>query len=222
MFRKVNSFCEHIVSIFVLIKKKTMSRLYFTLLSITILISSCGTTSNTSSEGKQIQDSSTTSLKSIYSYKVTDINGDEFDFVSLKGKKIMVVNTASKCGLTPQYEQLEELHQEFKDSNFVIVGFPANNFMEQEPGSNEEIAEFCQKNYGVTFLMMSKVSVKGDDMHEIYKFLTQKELNGVESSEVKWNFQKYLLNEEGYLVRVVGPRTLPNDPEIKKWISEKK
>lgn len=221
MFRKVNSFCEHIVSIFVLLKKKTaMNRLYYTL--IIVLISSCSAISKTPGEDKEIKESSSSNLKSIYSFKVTDINGDEFDFATLRGKKIMVVNTASKCGLTPQYQQLEELHQEFKDSNFVIVGFPANNFMEQEPGSNEEIAEFCQKNYGVTFLMMGKVSVKGDDMHEIYKFLTQKELNGVESSEVKWNFQKFLLNEEGNLVKVVGPRTLPTDPEIKKWISEKK
>lgn len=217
----MNSFCEHIVSIFVLLKKKTaMNRLYYTL--IIVLISSCSVISKTPGEDKEIKESSSSNLKSIYSFKVTDINGDEFDFATLRGKKIMVVNTASKCGLTPQYQQLEELHQEFKDSNFVIVGFPANNFMEQEPGSNEEIAEFCQKNYGVTFLMMGKVSVKGDDMHEIYKFLTQKELNGVESSEVKWNFQKFLLNEEGNLVKVVGPRTLPTDPEIKKWISEKK
>ncbi len=132
----------------------------------------------------------------------------------------MVVNTASKCGLTPQYEQLEELYQTYKDSNFVIVGFPANNFMSQEPGTNEEIAEFCQKNYGVSFPMMSKISVKGDDMHEVYKFLTTKTLNGLEDNEVKWNFQKYLLNEEGKLEKVIGPRTLPNDPEIIKWITK--
>ncbi|MEY4604413.1 MAG: hypothetical protein RIT43_1705 [Bacteroidota bacterium] len=132
----------------------------------------------------------------------------------------MVVNTASKCGLTPQYEQLEELYQKYKDSNFVIIGFPANNFMAQEPGTNEEIAEFCQKNYGVSFPMMSKISVKGDDMHEVYKFLTSKSLNGVEDSEVKWNFQKYLLNEEGQLEKVIGPRTLPNDPEVIKWITK--
>ncbi len=132
----------------------------------------------------------------------------------------MVVNTASKCGLTPQYEQLEELYDQYKDSNFVIVGFPANNFMSQEPGTNEEIAEFCQKNYGVSFPMMSKISVKGDDMHEVYKFLTQKSNNGLEDSEVKWNFQKYLLNEEGKLEKVIGPRTLPNDPEVIKWITK--
>ncbi len=132
----------------------------------------------------------------------------------------MVVNTASKCGLTPQYEQLEALYDKYKDSNFVIVGFPANNFMSQEPGSNEEIAIFCQKNYGVSFPMMSKISVKGDDMHEVYKFLTQKSLNGLEDSEVGWNFQKYLLNEEGKLEKVISPRTRPNDPEVIKWITQ--
>ena len=158
--------------------------------------------------------------QSIHSFTVQDINGKEFSFASLKGKKIMVVNTASKCGLTPQYEQLEAVYETYKDSNFVIVGFPANNFMSQEPGSNEEIAEFCQKNYGVSFPMMSKISVKGNDMHEVYKFLTQKSLNGLEDSKVEWNFQKYLLNEEGKLEKVISPRTLPNDPEVIKWITK--
>lgn len=160
--------------------------------------------------------------QSIHQFKVKDINGNEFDFASLKGKKILVVNTASKCGLTPQYEQLEELYSGYKDSNFVIVGFPANNFMSQEPGSNQEIAEFCQKNYGVTFLMMSKISVKGGDMDAVYKFLTDKSLNGVENSEVKWNFQKYLLDEDGKLVMVIEPRTLPSDDKITDWITNKK
>jgi len=160
------------------------------------------------------------SAQSIHSFTVQDINGKDFSFASLKGKKIMVVNTASKCGLTPQYEQLEALYDQYKDSNFVIVGFPANNFMSQEPGTNEEIAEFCQKNYGVSFPMMSKISVKGDDMHEVYKFLTQKSKNGLEDSKVEWNFQKYLLNEEGKLEKVISPRTLPNDPEVIKWITK--
>ena len=158
--------------------------------------------------------------QSIHQFTVQNIEGKDFSFSSLKGKKIMVVNTASKCGLTPQYEQLEGLYEQFKDSNFVIIGFPANNFMSQEPGTNEEIVEFCQKNYGVSFPMMSKISVKGSDMHEVYKFLTQKSLNGLEDSSVKWNFQKYLLNEEGKLEKVIDPRALPNDPEIIKWIRE--
>jgi glutathione peroxidase len=141
---------------------------------------------------------------------------------SLKGKKVMVVNTASKCGLTPQYEGLEALYKQFKDSGFVIVGFPANNFMGQEPGTNEEIASFCQKNYGVSFPMMEKISVKGKDMHPLYHFLTEKSLNGLEDNKVQWNFQKYLVNENGQLEKVIGPRTLPNDPEIINWIRSNK
>ena len=156
--------------------------------------------------------------ETIYQYKVEDLSGNTFDFASLKGKKIMIVNTASKCGLTPQYKDLEALYKEYKDKGFVIVGFPANNFASQEPGTNAEIGAFCQQNYGVTFPMMDKISVKGDDMAEIYKFLTQKSKNGVQDSEVEWNFQKYLINEKGELVKVIKPRTLPTDPEIINWI----
>jgi glutathione peroxidase len=159
--------------------------------------------------------------QTIYDYKVVDINGKSFDLSSLKGKKLMIVNTASKCGLTPQYEQLEELYKKYKDQNFVIVGFPANNFMKQEPGTNEEIESFCQKNYGVTFLMMSKISVKGSDMDPLYKFLTTKSLNKLEDNDVKWNFQKYLIDEKGNLVKVISPSTLPTDKEIIKWIEAK-
>lgn len=156
--------------------------------------------------------------ETIYQYKVTDLSGKEFDFASLKGKKIMVVNTASKCGLTPQYKDLEALYEQYKSKGFVIVGFPANNFAEQEPGTNQEIAAFCQKNYGVTFPMMEKISVKGNDMAPIYTFLTQKSKNGLQDSEVEWNFQKYLINEKGELVKVISPRTLPTDAEIVNWI----
>ena len=156
--------------------------------------------------------------ETIYQYKVKDLSGKEFDFASLKGKKVMVVNTASKCGLTPQYKDLEALYEQYKSKGFVIVGFPANNFAEQEPGTNQEIAAFCQKNYGVTFPMMEKVSVKGSDMAPIYKFLTQKSKNGLQDSEVEWNFQKYLINENGELVKVISPRTLPTDAEIVNWI----
>lgn len=162
-----------------------------------------------------------TMKESIHQFKVTDLYGEEFDFSALKGKKIMVVNTASECGLTPQYEQLQEVYEKYKDQNFVIVGFPANNFGAQEPGSNEEIATFCKKNYGVTFPMMSKISVKGDDIHEVYQFLTQKNKNGLEDSEVAWNFQKYLLDENGFLDKVIQPQILPDDDSIIKWIEEK-
>lgn len=156
--------------------------------------------------------------QNIYQFKVTDLYGNEFDFSTLKGKKIMVVNTASECGLTPQYEQLQAVYEKYKDKNFIIVGFPANNFGSQEPGSDKQIAEFCKKNYGVTFPMMSKISVKGKDMHEVYQFLTQKAKNGLEDSKVLWNFQKYLIDENGYLVKVISPKMLPNDEEILKWI----
>ena len=156
--------------------------------------------------------------QNIYQFKVEDLSGNVFDFSSLKGKKVMIVNTASKCGLTPQYKDLEAIYKEYKDKGFVIVGFPANNFASQEPGTNEEIASFCQLNYGVTFPMMDKVSVKGDDMCEIYQFLTQKSKNGVQDSEVSWNFQKYLINENGELEKVIAPQTLPTDASVIDWI----
>ncbi len=161
------------------------------------------------------------SAETIYQFKVEDLDGNAFDFASLKGKKILVVNTASECGLTPQYEQLQAIYEKYKDKNFVIVGFPANNFGSQEPGTNAQIATFCQKNYGVSFPMMSKISVKGKDIHAVYQFLTQKAKNGLEDSEVQWNFQKYLINENGELVKVVSPRTLPTDAEIVNWIEGK-
>ena len=161
------------------------------------------------------------SAETIYQFKVEDLSGDTFDFSTLKGKKILVVNTASECGLTPQYEQLQAIYEKYKDKNFVIIGFPANNFGAQEPGSNSEIATFCQKNYGVSFPMMAKISVKGGNMHAVYQFLTQKAKNGLEDSEVQWNFQKYLINEIGELAKVVSPRTLPTDAEITNWIEGK-
>ncbi len=182
-----------------------------------ILLASCQNQAQTKTL-KSTQKTKTMSASTIYQFKVKDLYGEEFDFSSLKGKKVIIVNTASKCGLTPQYKDLEALYKEYKDKGLVIVGFPANNFMQQEPGSNEEIATFCERNYGVTFPMMEKISVKGDDMAPIYQFLTQKAKNGVQDSEVEWNFQKYLINEKGELVKVIGPRTLPTDPEIVNWI----
>ena len=177
-------------------------------------------TSCVSSEANLTNESikSTTMKRSIHEFTVTDINGQSFSFSSLKGKKIMVVNTASKCGLTPQYEGLEALYKKYKDKNFVIVGFPANDFMAQEPGTNEEIAAFCKKNYGVSFPMMAKISVKGKDMHPVYKFLTSSSDNGLEDNQVKWNFQKYLLNEDGFLEKVIPPSTDPDDDQIISWI----
>ena len=156
--------------------------------------------------------------ENIYQFKVSDLYGSDFDFSTLEGKKIMVVNTASECGLTPQYEDLQKLYDQYKDKDFVIVGFPANNFGGQEPGSNEQIASFCKENYGVTFPMMSKISVKGEDKHQVYQFLTQKSRNGLQDSEVQWNFQKYLIDSNGELAMVIEPKTLPTDPSVVNWI----
>lgn len=182
-----------------------------TLLSVLLAIVSCGSPT--------IQTENFSKDMTIYQFEVEDINGETFRFEDLKGKKIMIVNTASKCGLTPQYEDLEKLYQEYKDQNFVIIGFPANNFLSQEPGTDEEIAAFCQKNYGVSFPMMSKISVKGKDMHAVYQFLTTKDLNGFEDSKVAWNFQKYLIGEEGQVEMVIEPKTLPTDQEVVDWIT---
>lgn len=170
---------------------------------------------------KIMNDEQPTTKQSVHQFKVKDLSGKEFDFSSLKGKKVMIVNTASKCGLTPQYEKLEALYKKYQNQNFVIIGFPSNDFMHQEPGTNEEIAEFCQKNYGVTFPIMDKVLVKGEDKCEVYKFLTKKELNGLEDNTVKWNFQKYLIDDNGYLVKVIAPTTEPDDKEIAQWIEGK-
>lgn len=155
---------------------------------------------------------------SFYDFTVKDIDGNSFSLSTLKGKKVLVVNTASKCGLTPQYTDLEKLYKEFESKNFLIIGFPANSFAEQEPGTNEEIKNFCMVNYGVTFPMMSKISVKGEDMDPLYKWLTTKELNGVMDSEVSWNFQKYLIDEEGNLVDMVPPKEKPYSDKIINWL----
>lgn len=156
---------------------------------------------------------------SIYDFVVNDINGREVSMEKFKGKKMLVVNTASKCGLTPQYKGLEKLYQEYGKDNFVIIGFPANNFMNQEPGNNEEIAEFCQKNYGLSFPMMAKISVKGEDIHPLYKWLSSKKLNGVMNADVRWNFQKFMLNEKGELVDVAYPREKPYSSKIIDWLN---
>jgi glutathione peroxidase len=192
-----------------------------TLFSVVALFYSC----QNQAQKKQTTTVTATAIpmakETIYQFKVEDLSGDTFDFSTLKGKKILVVNTASECGLTPQYEKLQAIYEKYKDKNFVIVGFPANNFGAQEPGSNSEIATFCQQNYGVSFPMMAKISVKGGDMHTVYQFLTQKAKNGLEDSEVQWNFQKYLINENGELAKVVSPRVLPTDAEITNWIEGK-
>lgn len=160
-------------------------------------------------------------FKTLHDFTVSTLEGADYDLAQLKGKKVLIVNTASKCGNTPQYEGLQELYEKYGGEKFVIIGFPANNFLRQEPGSNEEIREFCTKNYGVTFPMMAKISVKGKDMHPIYQWLTQKELNGFEDSSVKWNFQKYMVDEKGKLVGMLSPKTKPLSEEIINWVTQK-
>lgn len=158
--------------------------------------------------------------QNFHSFKTKTIDGKEFDLASLKGKKVLVVNTASKCGLTPQYKDLEALYQKYKDDNFVIIGFPANNFMGQEPGTNEEIAEFCELNYAVTFPMMEKLSVKGKDQDPIYKWLTNKSENGKVDAEVSWNFQKFMIDENGNMVDFANPKEKPLSDKIVQWIEK--
>lgn len=157
-------------------------------------------------------------IYSLYDFKVTDIEGNLYDLSKLKGKKVMIVNVASKCGNTPQYADLEKLYQQYKDKNFIIIGFPANNFLGQEPGTNEEIKRFCTANYGVTFPMMSKISVKGEDIAPIYKWLTQKSENGKFDAEVQWNFQKFLIDEKGNVVDYIPPKESILSEKIRKWI----
>ena len=150
--------------------------------------------------------------------KIQCDHGACYFLIEYKGKKVLIVNLASQCGFTPQYSELESSFQ--KNNNLVILGFPANNFGKQEPGNDEEIAEFCQQNYGVQFPMMEKISVKGDDMHPLYQWLTQKSKNGVLDSEVTWNFQKYLIDEKGNLVEMIEPKVKPDDPRIVAWVAK--
>ena len=158
--------------------------------------------------------------KSFYDFAVKTIDGKEFSLSSLKGKKVLVVNVASKCGLTPQYAQLEKLYEKYKDKDFVIIGFPANNYMGQEPGSNEEIAQFCSLNYGVTFPMMAKISVKGKEIAPLYQWLTEKKLNGKEDASVQWNFQKFMIDENGNWVGFASPKESPFSEKIVTWIEK--
>lgn len=157
--------------------------------------------------------------QSIYDFKVRTLEDEPFDFASLKGKKIMIVNTASKCGYTPQFKDLEDLYKKYGGKDFVIIGFPANNFANQEPGTAVEIREFCTRNYGVTFPMMEKISVKGNDIHPVYQWLTQKAKNGVMDSEVKWNFQKYLIDEKGNLTDVLLSKEKPDSEKVISWLT---
>ena len=154
----------------------------------------------------------------IYDFKVPSLEGGSIDFSAYKGKKILVVNTASKCGFTPQYAELQELYKKY-EGKLVIIGFPANNFAQQEPGTNKDIKEFCQKNYGVTFPMAEKVSVKGDDIHPLFKYLTAEAGKLGVKDPIKWNFTKFLIDENGKLVAVFDSKTKPMSEDITKYLN---
>lgn len=153
-------------------------------------------------------------MASFHDLVATTLDGDEFAFDQLQGKRVLIVNTASKCGFTPQYESLETLHQRYGDQGLVILGFPCNQFGKQEPGSSDDIRSFCSKNYGVSFQMMEKIDVKGDNQHPVYAWLTRKELNGAGDHSVRWNFHKFLVNEKGELVAALGSGADPLGDEI--------
>jgi glutathione peroxidase len=160
----------------------------------------------------------TTLAMGIYDFKVPSLDGKTIDLSQYKGKKIMIVNTASKCGFTPQYEELQKLSEAYKNK-LVVIGFPANNFGEQEPGSNGEIKEFCKKNYGVSFPMAGKVSVKGDDIHPLFKYLTDEAKKMGVDDPIKWNFTKFLVDENGKLVAVFPSKVKPMSEDVTKYLN---
>ena len=151
---------------------------------------------------------------SLYNYKMESLEGEEIDLSQYKGKKVVLLNVASKCGFTPQYADWQKFHEEHGE-DIVVLGFPANNFGGQEPGSDEEIGEFCQKNYGVTFQMFSKIDVIGDNQHPLYKWLSSKELNGWNDKAPTWNFCKYVVNEDGQVTHFFASKIKPEDAEFK-------
>jgi len=165
--------------------------------------------------------SSQTDIKPIYQFSVLDIHGDSFAFADLKGKKVMIVNTASKCMYTPQYRGFQKLYLNYKDSGLVIIAFPCNDFANREPYNNKSIRRTCEKKYVINFPLMSKISVKGENQIELYKYLTAKSLNGYSDNKVEWNFQKYLINEKGYLEHIIPPRKGPMCDEIIEWVESK-
>lgn len=158
--------------------------------------------------------------ETIHKFKVKDLTGKEVDLADYKGKVLLVVNTATECGFTPQLGDLEELYEEYKDKDFEILGFPSNDFKNQEPRSEAEIGQFCQRNYGVSFPMFQKVHVKGKGASEVFKFLSDKKLNGKVNSVPKWNFHKYLVDKEGHVQDFYYTITKPNAAKVKRAINK--
>lgn len=158
--------------------------------------------------------------KSALRFSMESLDGKEIDLAQYQGKVVLIVNVASKCGLTPQYEQLQKLHEKYADQGLAILGFPCNQFLGQEPGSSEEIAEFCKKNYGVGFDMFAKIDVKGDNAAELYKLLTSLDTKPTGAGDISWNFEKFVLDKDGFVVGRFSPRTKPDAPEIIELIEE--
>jgi glutathione peroxidase len=196
-------------------KLKKMKKYYF-ILMVVLFTFSCNQVKSRPDNLGDVQNNES-KMKTLHDFKMTSIDGEEIDFSQYKGKKVLLVNVASKCGYTPQYEDLQALHEKYGDK-VVVLGFPANNFGGQEPGTNEEIASFCKKNFGVSFQMFEKISVKGEDKHPLYAWLSNKELNGWNDESPNWNFCKYLVNEKGELVKFYGSKINPFDDEILKEI----
>ena len=192
-----------------------MKKLFIVLLSAGAFLQSC---KNQKSEISQTENTKNEMKKTIFDYKVESLDGKEINFADFKGKKVLVVNTASECGFTPQYADLEKLSKDY-EGKLVVIGFPANNFGGQEPGSNTEIGAFCEKNFGVTFPMAAKVSVKGEDTAPIFKYLTQKDLNGVKNTTIMWNFTKFLIDENGHLIDTFISTTKPTSESITKYLN---
>src|SRR6478736_2309175 len=156
--------------------------------------------------------------KSIYNFKIKGVYGQTIDFSKYKGKKILIVNTASKCGFTPQYDGLEKLYEEHKD-NLVIIGFPSDNFAGQEFHNDDSISSFCKKNYGVTVPLTTRVDVKGENITPVYKYLCNKSENGVLDATISWNFNKFIIDENGKLLQHFDSKVTPDDPELLKYIN---
>ncbi len=156
----------------------------------------------------------------MYEFTMKNIDGEDVKLDAYEGKVVMIVNVASKCGLTPQYEALQALYEKYKDRGFAVLGFPANNFMGQEPGTEEEIKDFCNLNYNVTFPMFAKISVKGADQHPFYTFLTNPQTNPGFDGDITWNFEKFLADRSGKIIARFSPKTTPDDPEVVKAVEQ--
>ena len=204
-----------------------MKNAFIALMAVAMMATACGdakvkskpATSEPMATAKTAEAQNPAHASEFYSFKMNDIDGNTVDFASYKGKKVLLVNVASKCGYTPQYEDLQKLQEKHGDK-VAILGFPANNFGGQEPGSNEDIKSFCTGNYGVTFQMFEKISVKGDDQHPLYQWLSMKDKNGWNDQAPNWNFNKYLVNEKGELVKYFGSKVKPMSPELVAAIVE--